>query len=149
MAKQKYEKGEKYRTTRKIGGERRQVKIIVTGKGKDRKEKVSVFDDERKSKGTPKPKNKRLVGEDSKKRSVRVLGQCQMCGKEVKNMTKTNRFGQIIPLYKEFNGNYYHNSKTKRCWEKYDRSRHKSIETKIGGELSTSPKVYIENTLRN
>ena len=90
-------------------------------------------------------KNSNSTRTSGEKRLLRI---CPMCEKEVKIRTTKDRDiigrGRMVPLYKVFNGEFYHNSKTKRCWEKYYRSMHKPTAIEAGGEISTSPKAYIK-----
>ena len=70
MARQKYKKGIAYKTTRKIGGVRRKVKIVVTGSGKNYKQRIQVLNP--KTRASAKTGNKRNVGKVRFQRTGRM-----------------------------------------------------------------------------
>lgn len=68
----------------------------------------------------------------------RKLGVCPICKEIVYDITTRDFIRRLKPLYKHFEGRFYHNSKTKPCWEKFNKSRYKTTNIEAGGELSTT-----------
>ena len=70
------------------------------------------------------------------KHKRRVLGWCGFCGKDVYDIGHRDFLNRWIPNYKLFNGKYYHNSKSKPCWDKFHESEHRVSDFETNIELS-------------
>jgi hypothetical protein len=70
-------------------------------------------------------------GKKFKAGGKRVLGYCGLCREPVYNVGHRDILNRLIPDYKNYEGKFYHNSKTKPCWSSYYKSKVGNSETSL------------------